>query len=166
MLKRFWQSVGRKVWLDEYKDSMIPRTTFRSPAPVSQPENKKPETAASAISNNPYYKRDVRRNYPHTEVYTQADVGGLLLHMHTVKKLSPPSTDVADGAKAAEGAEQSKEVSEIFTKDIVEALAKLNKPVYSAVSLPPVPGVPYRYKLSPEQNAEGPGEYYPSYRVY
>ncbi|KAJ2351540.1 hypothetical protein IWW50_005548 [Coemansia erecta] len=165
MLKRFWQSVGDKVWLREYKDSMIPRTTFRSPAPVSQPEYKKPVTAASAISNNQYFKRDVRRNYPHTEVYTQADVGGLLLHMHTVKKISPPSVKVAENAAEIE-AEKATNVPEIFVKDVVEALDILGKPIYSAINLPPVPGAPYKYKLSPEQHVEGPGEYYPSYRVY
>ncbi|KAJ1812300.1 hypothetical protein LPJ75_003716, partial [Coemansia sp. RSA 2598] len=73
MLKRFWNNVGKKVWLSDYMDSMIPRTTFRSPAPASQPEYKKPTPPASAIYNNPYYKRDVRRNYPRTEVYTQSD---------------------------------------------------------------------------------------------
>ncbi|KAJ1834367.1 hypothetical protein IWW55_002902 [Coemansia sp. RSA 2706] len=165
MLKRFWQSVGKKVWLDEYKDSMIPRTTFRSPAPVSQPKYKKPLTPASDLSNNPYYKRDVRRNYPHTEVYTQADVGGLLLHMHTVKKISPPSVEVDRNAEQLEK-EEAANVPEIFVKDVVEALEQLGKPIYSATNLPPVPGAPYRYKLSPEQHAEGPGEYYPSYRVY
>ncbi|KAI9468763.1 hypothetical protein LPJ78_003932 [Coemansia sp. RSA 989] len=165
MLKRFWQSVGKKVWLDDYKDSMMPRTTFRSPAPVSQPEYKKPVTAASALSGNQYYKRDTRRNYPHTEVYTQADVGGLLLHMHTVKKISPPSVNVDKDAAELEKQEATN-VPEIFVKDVVEALEQLGKPIYSASNLPPVPGTPYRYKLSPEQNPEGPGEYYPSYRVY
>ncbi|KAJ2079177.1 hypothetical protein H4R24_003952 [Coemansia sp. RSA 988] len=157
MLKKFWQAVGRKIWLDEYKDSMIPRTTFRSPAPVSQPDNKRPVAAASDISNNHYYKRDVRRNYPHTEVYTQADVGGLLLHMHTVKQVPSPG-----------GEETAKDtaVPDIFVKDVVGALAALKKPIYSASNLPPIPGAPYRYKLSPEQYSEGHGEYYPSYRVY
>ncbi|KAJ2466437.1 hypothetical protein EV174_006529, partial [Coemansia sp. RSA 2320] len=106
-------------------DSMIPRTTFRSPAPASQPEYKRSVTAASDLFNNPYYKRDVRRNYPRTDVYTQPDV-----------------------------------------RDVVEALAKLQSPVYSPSNMPPVPGTAYKYKLSPEQHAEGPGEYYPSYRVY
>ncbi|KAJ2722314.1 hypothetical protein GGI07_003396 [Coemansia sp. Benny D115] len=151
MFKRFWNNVGKKVWLSDYKDSMMPRTTFRSPAPASQPEYKKPIVAGSAISNNPYYKRDVRRNYPRTEVYTQSDVGRLLL-----------------GTKTAEVISESSETQAVapVVKDVVEALAKVNGPVYSATNLPPVPGTPYVYKLSPEQNPEGPGEYYPSYRVY
>ncbi|KAJ2687659.1 hypothetical protein H4R19_006619 [Coemansia spiralis] len=151
MFKRFWQAVGRKVWIAEYKDSMIPQATFRTPAPASQPEYQRPATAASAIANNAYYKRDVRRNYPRTEVYTQADVGSLLLR-----------------ARAPAGVEGAPEVDvpAVAVKDVVQALEKLGQPVYSASSLPPVPGTPYTYKLSPEQHAEGPGEYYPSYRVY
>ncbi|KAJ1993774.1 hypothetical protein GGI25_000916 [Coemansia spiralis] len=159
MLKKFWQAVGRRVWLSDYKDSMMPRTTFRSPAPVSQPKYRKPVTAASDIYNNPYYRRDVRRNYPRTEVYTQTDIGTLLLGTKAAEALPEANGKHADGAGAAD-------VAVAKAKDVVEALDKLQKPVYSASSMPPVPGTPYIYKLSPEQHAEGPGEYYPSYRVY
>ncbi|KAJ2556416.1 hypothetical protein EV175_002019 [Coemansia sp. RSA 1933] len=159
MFKKFWQAVGRKVWVSEYKDSMLPRTTFRSPAPVSQPPYKRTETAASDIHDNRYYKRDVRRNYPRTEVYTQADVGTLLLGTKAVEALPESS-----GKEGAEGAATG--VPVVKVKDVVEALDRLQKPLYSASNLPPVPGTAYRYKLSPEQTLEGPGEYYPSYRVY
>ncbi|KAJ2818035.1 hypothetical protein FBU31_006018 [Coemansia sp. 'formosensis'] len=159
MFKRFWQKVGSKIWLSDYSDSMIPRTTFRSPAPASQPEYKRPETAASDLFNNQYYKRDVRRNYPRTEVYTQSDVGRLLLSANVAEALSTP-------AVSAEGAPVAEVPATVVVKDVVEALAKLQKPVYSASNMPPVPGSAYTYKLSPEQYVEGPGEYYPSYRVY
>ncbi|KAJ1725278.1 hypothetical protein LPJ53_000505 [Coemansia erecta] len=162
MLKRFWNSVGKKVWLSDYKDSMIPRTTFRSPAPVSQPEYKRPTPPASAIYNNPYYKRDVRRNYPRTEVYTQSDVGRLLLGVNTAEKIASPEQQQQQNATTAETAN----VPVVEVKDIVEALQKVSGPVYSAANMPPVPGTPYKYKLSPEQYTEGPGEYYPSYRVF
>ncbi|KAJ1799735.1 hypothetical protein LPJ59_001624 [Coemansia sp. RSA 2399] len=155
MFKKLWQAVGRKVWVAEYKDSMIPRTTFRSPAPVSQPPYRKPETAASDIYNNQYYKRDVRRNYPRTEVYTQSDVGTLLL-----------GTKAAEALPESNGKEAAVDVPVVKAKDVVEALDRLQNPLYSASNLPPVPGTPYKYKMSPEQNPEGPGEYYPSYRVY
>ncbi|KAJ2867514.1 hypothetical protein GGH94_000799 [Coemansia aciculifera] len=159
MFKRFWQKVGSKIWLSDYSDSMIPRTTFRSPAPASQPEYKRPETAASDLFNNQYYKRDVRRNYPRTEVYTQSDVGRLLLSANVAEALPTP-------AASAEGAPVAEVPATVEVKDVVEALSKLQKPVYSASSMPPAPGSAYTYKLSPEQHAEGPGEYYPSYRVY
>ncbi|KAJ1665726.1 hypothetical protein IW140_001768 [Coemansia sp. RSA 1813] len=161
MFKKLWQAVGRKVWVSEYKDSMMPRTTFRSPAPVSQPPYQSPVTAASDIYNNQYYKRDVRRNYPRTEVYTQTDVGTLLLGAKAVEALpeSNGKEATADGAEVVD-------VPVVKVKDVVEALDRLQKPLYSASNLPPVPGIPYKYKLSPEQTHEGPGEYYPSYRVY
>ncbi|KAJ2781026.1 hypothetical protein H4R18_003120 [Coemansia javaensis] len=162
MLKRFWQAVGRRVWLRDYKDSMIPRTTFRTPAPASQPPYQSPVTAASAIANNPYYKRDVRRNYPRTEVYTQADVGSLLLLAHGPKD----TPQQLEGGTAPDAAAKDVATRDAAAKDVVEALEKLGQPLYSAACMPPVPGAPYRYKLSPEQHVEGPGEYYPSYRVY
>ncbi|KAJ1826655.1 hypothetical protein LPJ73_008954 [Coemansia sp. RSA 2703] len=164
MLKRFCNSVGKKLWLSDYKDSMIPRTTFRSPAPASQPEYKKPTPPASAIYNNPYYKRDVRRNYPRTEVYTQPEIGRLLLGANAVEKISSPEQQNAASTDAQ--ATEAASVPAVEVKDIFEALQKVGGPVYSAANMPPVPGTPYKYKLSPEQYTEGPGEYYPSYRVF
>ncbi|KAJ2660145.1 hypothetical protein IWW48_003092 [Coemansia sp. RSA 1200] len=161
MFKKFWQAVGKKVWISEYMDSMIPRTTFRSPAPVSQPPYKPPVTAASDIYNNQYYKRDVRRNYPRTEVYTQSDVGTLLLGSKAAEALPEPN-----GKEAAVGGAEIVDVPVVKVKNVVEALDKLQKPLYTASNPPPVPGAAYKYKLSPEQTLEGPGEYYPSYRVY
>ncbi|KAJ1945439.1 hypothetical protein FBU59_002304 [Linderina macrospora] len=158
MFKKFWNEVGKRVWVNEYKDSMMPRTTFRSPAPVSQPAYKKPVTAASDLSKNTYFKRDTRRNYPRTEVYTQQDVGHLLLGASQIAKLP-------EVAPAAEGAEETG-VPSVEVKDVAEALAKLQEPVFSAEKLPPVPGAGYKFKLSPEQVVEGPGEYYPVYRVF
>ncbi|KAJ2746959.1 hypothetical protein GGI20_000946 [Coemansia sp. BCRC 34301] len=149
--------VGSKVWLSDYSDSMIPRTTFRSPAPASQPEYKRPKTAASDLFNNQYYKRDVRRNYPRMQVYTQSDVGRLLLSANTATEALPTPAEGVPVAEVLAAAE---------VKDVVEALSKLQTPVYSASCMPPVPGTAYTYKLSPEQCVEGPGEYYPSYRVY
>lgn len=37
-----------------------------------------PKSANSRIYDNPYYKRDTRRNYPRVAVYTQQDVALLL----------------------------------------------------------------------------------------
>ncbi|KAJ1998771.1 hypothetical protein GGI04_004855 [Coemansia thaxteri] len=179
MFRRLWNAVGSRLWLSDYKDSMIPRTTFRSPAPASQPEYKRSVTAASDLFNNPYYKRDVRRNYPRTDVYTQPDVARLLLQAAgTAEAVLSPPPPAAAGATAAAGAAapaadgatapaaSAVQTSAVQVRDVVEALAKLQSPVYSPSNMPPVPGTAYKYKLSPEQHAEGPGEYYPSYRVY
>ncbi|KAJ1646081.1 hypothetical protein LPJ64_002408 [Coemansia asiatica] len=166
MFKRFWNSVGKKVWISEYMDSMMPRTTFRSPAPASQPECKKPTPPASAIYNNPYYKRDVRRNYPRTEVYTQPDVGRLLLGVSAAENIAAPQEGAGAVAGSNAAAEAEATAPAVQVKDIVEALQKIRGPVYNAANMPPVPGTPYKYKISPEQCVEGPGEYYPSYRVF
>ncbi|KAI9481091.1 MAG: hypothetical protein EXX96DRAFT_480300 [Benjaminiella poitrasii] len=52
---------------------------FRTPAPASRPEKYTyPKSAASNVSNNYYFQRDTRRNYPRLAVYTQQDVALLL----------------------------------------------------------------------------------------
>ncbi|KAI9221109.1 hypothetical protein BC828DRAFT_405220 [Blastocladiella britannica] len=43
--------------------------TFRQIAPASQPKFVPPETENSRVSNNYYFQRDHRRDYPQTTVY-------------------------------------------------------------------------------------------------
>jgi hypothetical protein len=54
---------------------------FRNPPPGALDPNgyDDPTTVPAAdIADNPYWKRDVRRNYPRTSAVTQGDVVGLL----------------------------------------------------------------------------------------
>ncbi|KAG1444270.1 hypothetical protein G6F56_010368 [Rhizopus delemar] len=60
-------------------DGMPVVGSFRTPAVASRPEKYVyPKSKASNISNNYYFQRDTRRNYPRLAVYTQKEVAGLL----------------------------------------------------------------------------------------
>lgn len=67
--------------------------SYRNPMPGSRPEiYKEPVTApANDIAQNPYFARDVRRQYPATSFFSQAKVAGLL----TYGNKSQPA--IADG---------------------------------------------------------------------
>ncbi|CAO3666330.1 hypothetical protein G6F70_005172 [Rhizopus microsporus] len=70
---------------------------FRTPAVGSRPEKYVyPKTKASNISNNYYFQRDTRRNYPRLAVYTQKEVAGLLEGAPVKPSLTPElATDIA-----------------------------------------------------------------------
>ena len=55
-------------------------TEVRTPPPASRPEPyHRPAGKASDIAENPYFKRDPRRNYPQTSVVTQQKLSALLI---------------------------------------------------------------------------------------
>jgi hypothetical protein len=55
-------------------------SAFRQPEPGSRPEKfTVPSSKASDVAQNPYYKRDFRRNYPKTEFVTQDELAKLLI---------------------------------------------------------------------------------------
>ncbi|PVV00154.1 hypothetical protein BB559_000076 [Furculomyces boomerangus] len=150
MLKNFWRQVGKKVWVNDFKDSMNHVGVYRQPPPSDQPMYTRPESEASEISDNSYYKRDVRRNYPKMAVYSQNDVANLILaSSQRIEDVKAESNPVA-------------KTEHDLTKTIVE----LNIPLYSTSNLPPTPGTPYKYTLSEEQEIQQPGQYFPTYKVY
>lgn len=52
----------------------------RQPEPASRPERfSVPSSKASDVAENPYFRRDTRRNYPKTEVVTQPELAKLLI---------------------------------------------------------------------------------------
>ncbi|ORY96899.1 hypothetical protein BCR43DRAFT_564109 [Syncephalastrum racemosum] len=70
---------------------------FRTPAVGSRPEKYEyPKTTASNVSNNYYFQRDVRRNYPRLAVYTQQSVAGLLEGASVQPSLPPAMADNQD----------------------------------------------------------------------
>ncbi|PVU90917.1 hypothetical protein BB561_004652 [Smittium simulii] len=153
MLDKFWRAVGKRVWIKDYKDSLLHADTFRHPSPLNQPTYKRPTTEASDISKNPYFKRDTRRNYPILAVYTQADVA---------KLLNKPITQQIS-TETAETQPEKSESKLPITIDLNSAL--LSATPYSNTSLPPVPGKAYSYTFSDIQEIEQPGQYYPIYNV-
>ncbi|KAL0942802.1 NADH-ubiquinone oxidoreductase 21.3 kDa subunit [Colletotrichum truncatum] len=77
-----WERIRRSLAIDPNRSSGVPlNPTFRNPAPGSLDplSYDDPVTVpAGDIADNPYWKRDARRNYPALSVVNQADVVSLL----------------------------------------------------------------------------------------
>eukprot|EP00834_Sanchytrium_tribonematis_P006701 NODE_518_length_6556_cov_0.505653.p5 type:complete len:118 gc:universal NODE_518_length_6556_cov_0.505653:191-544(+) len=88
-------------------DSNVRTKTFRYPSPGSQPTYEAPNTEASDIADNPYYKRDGRKSSPSILTVTKQqllqnkDASGELkeilppplnskVHIYTVATEQPP----------------------------------------------------------------------------
>ncbi|KAJ1918142.1 hypothetical protein H4219_002783 [Mycoemilia scoparia] len=171
MLKQFWKAVGDRVWVSpHYLESTLRADTFRKPSTGSQTPYKKPKTENSAIYNNQYFNRDNRRNYPRVAVYDQQDVGKHLLLSYlpeAQQAVSAPvaKTETTGEAKAELANSEEASVPSVNARDVVDALTQINKPIYTASSLPPMPGKAHRFEISQFQTEASPGQYYPMYRV-
>jgi len=78
----FWDRLRRLLAIDPNRSTGVPlNPQYRNPPPGVPPAAayEDPITLpAGDIAENPYYKRDMRRNYPKTSVMRQGDVVGLL----------------------------------------------------------------------------------------
>ncbi|KAL2192068.1 21 kDa subunit of NADH dehydrogenase [Thermothelomyces heterothallicus CBS 203.75] len=104
-----WERIRRATAIDPNRSNGVPLNPYnRNPAPGSNDPLKydDPVTApAGDIADNPYWKRDVRRNYPRPSVINQAQQVALL----TVGSAAQPRVELIgeDGSKALVAAEQS-----------------------------------------------------------
>ncbi|MCJ1400774.1 hypothetical protein MMC11_003982 [Xylographa trunciseda] len=77
-----WARVSRLLAIDPNRSTGIPlNPQYRNPPPGATPPQMYDDPItlpAGDIAENPYYKRDSRRNYPRLSVVKQADVVGLL----------------------------------------------------------------------------------------
>ncbi|KAG2234355.1 hypothetical protein INT48_007222 [Thamnidium elegans] len=94
---------------------------FRTPAPASQGKYVYPKSKASAISNNPYFKRDTRRNFPRLAVYTQNDVALLL----EGGQVNPSLTAEAAADKSVATIAEAKPLVEVLNSQKLYTTSKL-----------------------------------------
>ncbi|KAI8091172.1 uncharacterized protein B0P05DRAFT_583695 [Gilbertella persicaria] len=145
------------AWVKKYF-SINPKSTdgmpvvgkFRTPAVGSRPEKYTyPKSAASNISNNYYFQRDTRRNFPRTAIYTQQDVA-LLLEGAPVKPTLP-----------AEAAVDQAVTTTAEAKPLVEVLK--SQKLYSIENPAPAPrfGVQPKWKVSEDFIPPNDGSYFP-----
>ncbi|KAK9459819.1 uncharacterized protein V1516DRAFT_678079 [Lipomyces oligophaga] len=111
---------------------------YRVPAPGSQPVASSytdPSTLPAAdIADNWYYKRDVRRAYPRTSSFGQADIAGLITFGSVAKPLVPKSEEaVTSLAKIQDG---SNNLSAVLA---AMPAAKVHSGILSSEGLPPFP---------------------------
>ena len=104
-----WERLRRAFAIDPNRSSGVPLNPyFRNPAPGSNPPNSfvDPVTVpAGDIADNPYWKRDARRNYPQLSVVSQADAVALL----TVGSAAAPRVELIGeaGSQALVAAEDA-----------------------------------------------------------
>jgi hypothetical protein len=97
-----WEVIRRVLAVDPNRSTGIPlNAQFRNPTPGALPPQSydDPVTLPAAdIADNPYWKRDTRRNYPQLSVFKQGDVAGLL----TFGNKQAPKEDVLQVGEAGE----------------------------------------------------------------
>ncbi|KAI8063853.1 hypothetical protein BC940DRAFT_306545 [Gongronella butleri] len=123
---------------------------YRTPAPGSRTEKYVyPKSSASNLSNNYYFQRDVRRNYPRLAVTTQQDLS-LLLE-------GAPAKAIAEGAEAA-AAETA--VVQQEAKPLTQVLNQ--KTLYQGKPVPtPNWGRSLNWKISEDFVPPNDGSYFP-----
>jgi hypothetical protein len=97
-----WEVIRRTLAVDPTRSTGVPlNPQFRNPTPGALPPQSydDPVTLPAAdLADNPYWKRDVRRNYPQLSVFSQGDVAGLL----TFGNKQAPKEDVLQLGEAGE----------------------------------------------------------------
>lgn len=125
-----WERIRRSLAIDPKRSNGVPLNPhFRWPTPGGQDPltYDDPVTApAGDIADNPYWKRDTRRNYPRLSVVSQADTVALL----TVGNAANPKVELIgeEGSKALVAAEaegQEKGLAKVFEEKGVEAAKDL-----------------------------------------
>ena len=128
--------------------------------PASRPEEYiDPLTAPAAdIADNPYYKRDTRREYPRTLVYSQPYIAGLLSYgSAAAPRIAAGETGIKALAEVKKG---NLELTSVLASNTEVGKAVLAK----NGGLPPLPGTgrgrtKWRFKLNDEKEQGYSGEY-------
>ncbi|RPB10513.1 21 kDa subunit of NADH dehydrogenase [Morchella conica CCBAS932] len=153
-----WEKIRRFLAVDPERSSGIPLNQhFRNPAPASVPASDytDPVTVPAAdIAENPYWKRDTRRDYPQLSTLRQSDIAGLL----TVGSVANPRIGTG-----AEGEKQLATIKEDSAKGVLSLAfekggAKSISEVLGAGGLPPLPGNGMKWTID---SSEGYPSKYP-----
>jgi hypothetical protein len=130
-----WEKIRRALAVDPNRSTGVPlNPTYRNPSPGSVPAvaYTDPVTApAGDIAENPYWKRDVRRNYARVAVFKQSDVAGLL----TLGSAAAP--------RIGKGEEGQKQLVAVKSEEgtLAKVLEQVNaKEILDKDGLPPRPG--------------------------
>ena len=144
----FFETLRKFLAVDPNRSNGIPVKAFRSPTPggLDPTAYDDPTTVPAAdIADNPYWRRDVRRNYPKLSAVTQPETVGLLT-MGSAAKPSPKLLAGEEGQKqlVAVKDEGQRGLSAYFDSQKGAA-------VLSEGGLPPMP-VPARSALAGAQD--------------
>ena len=136
-----WERIRRVFAVDPNRSNGIPlNKQFRNPPPGSNPPQAYDDPVtipASDIADNPYFKRDIRRNYPRLSVVNQTDMVGLL----SLGSKAHPKEDVLQIGEA--GNKQLVEVKDAGDEKGLPALFENDKKSMKSIlgpdGLPPFP---------------------------
>ena len=145
-----WDRIRRALAVDPDRSTGVPlNPQYRNPPPGANPPGAydDPTTVpAGDIAENPYYKRDIRRNYPRLSVVKQSDVVGLL----TVGSRARPNEEILQIGDA--GAKQLVQLKQDGEEKGLAALYEREKKttanIFRLNGLPPFPSGMSR--VSPE----------------
>jgi hypothetical protein len=160
-----WERLRRLLAVDPNRSTGVPlNSQYRLPTPGALPPQSydDPVTVPAAdIADNPYWKRDVRRNYPRLSTVNQADAVGLL----TVGSRAVPKDDVLQIGQAGE--QQLVEVKQQGEERGLAAIFEKDKRgiqgVLGADGLPPIP---CNLNASAAKYQLGQGQGYPAVYVF
>ncbi|ORZ07033.1 hypothetical protein BCR41DRAFT_424948 [Lobosporangium transversale] len=145
----FWNTVRKALTVNPKVSTGMPDPKeFRFIAPGGQPPTFVPkDPLANDIAQNPYYGRDVRRNYPRLAVYSQEEVAGLI----AAKEALAIGSGESAITKAAENV------------SLTEVIKSVKSPLYTPDNLPPTPVIKssrHKWVLSPDQPPVDQGTYW------
>ncbi|KAK2861295.1 hypothetical protein FQN49_004349 [Arthroderma sp. PD_2] len=136
-----WERLRRALAVDPTRSNGVPlNAQFRNPTPGAlEPQTyDDPVTLPAAdIADNPYWKRDVRRNYPRASVMKQADVVGLLTYG---SKAEPKDSLLAGEAGSQQLVQTKQTAEERGLAAHFEEKASSGADVLGQDGLPPLPG--------------------------
>ena len=128
--------------------------------PGSRPEEYiEPLTAPAAdLAENPYWKRDTRRDYPRTLVYSQPYIAGLLSYGNaSAPRIAPGETGVKALAEVTSG--------KLELMNVLQSVNVGKEVLARNGGLPPLPGTgrgreKWKFKLN-EEKEQGYDQEYP-----
>jgi len=158
-----WEKIRRAFAVDPNRSNGVPLNPyFRNPPPGALDPLSYQDSVtipAGDIADNPYWKRDVRRNYPRLSVVDQSDAVALL----TVGSAVAPKAELVGeaGQQALVAAKEDGQTKGLATF-LEEKTAKLVAADVLVDGLPPLPSGQslasgkwdvHKYKLTPEKTA-------------
>ncbi|GAA5947635.1 hypothetical protein JCM3765_001011 [Sporobolomyces pararoseus] len=151
-----WNRIRKAVVVNPESSSGNPLPAkFRTPEPASRPEKfTVPSSKASDVAENPYYKRDFRRQYPKTEVVTQGELAKLLIAQGGFESLPPVSSAEASTTTAITADSPAPSLAALYASP--SSTAGSFKP-------PTPPGPKFRWAPAKENAPHDPQSYFPMY---
>ncbi|KAK4162631.1 NADH-ubiquinone oxidoreductase [Cladorrhinum sp. PSN259] len=136
-----WETIRSAFAIDANRSNGVPLNPFnRLPAPGSNDPSKYDDPVtlpAGDIADNPYWKRDHRRNYPRLSVVNQADSVALL----TVGSAAAPRVELVGeaGSKALVAAQEQGKEAGLATYLANEGVEAAKRMLELTGGLPPLP---------------------------